>query len=270
MVNFMKLKKKYKLLPQIEPSAAQEAEYQGILRKIIQSMQAETEESLKPKFKRAEIFDEDKPVGNLDDLQEKLDKIKRKYTKRFANIAKEYSKTFVEKVSQDVFRKLKLQLVKNTEVRSIRYTLNRKMRALLTSIANQNVSLIKSIPQRHFARIENSVMGSIRNGHGVGKLYEEIHKNFKTTKNQAYLIAYDQTKKAYENITRMRKIDLGLNTAVWRHSAVSKIPRQSHLKADGKVFDIRKGLLIDGKYTHPKEEINCNCYEQTVISGVEL
>ncbi|MEG3387194.1 hypothetical protein V5H41_25765, partial [Salmonella enterica] len=41
------------------------------------------------------------------------------------------------------------------------------------------------------------------------------------------------------------------------------------LKANGKRFDLRKGMFLDGKWVLPGEEINCKCGWEAVIPGLE-
>ncbi|EIS9018273.1 phage head morphogenesis protein, partial [Salmonella enterica subsp. enterica serovar Montevideo] len=55
----------------------------------------------------------------------------------------------------------------------------------------------------------------------------------------------------------------------WRHSRAGKTWRPSHVKANGKRFDLRKGMFLDGKWVLPGEEINCKCGWEAVIPGLE-
>ncbi|ELR7719775.1 phage head morphogenesis protein, partial [Salmonella enterica] len=43
----------------------------------------------------------------------------------------------------------------------------------------------------------------------------------------------------------------------------------SHVKANGKRFDLRKGMFLDGKWVLPGEENNCKCGWEAVIPGLE-
>ena len=64
---------------------------------------------------------------------------------------------------------------------------------------------------------------------------------------------------------RARRKELGIKRAIWRHSSAAKEPRQSHVKANGKMFDVDKGMLIDGEYILPGMKINCGCTSRAVI-----
>jgi uncharacterized protein with gpF-like domain len=60
---------------------------------------------------------------------------------------------------------------------------------------------------------------------------------------------------------------LGITQAIWQHSHAGKKPRPSHVKADGKTFDIEKGMYLDGKWVQPAEEYNCRCTSRAIIEG---
>ncbi|MFO5701646.1 phage head morphogenesis protein, partial [Klebsiella pneumoniae] len=42
----------------------------------------------------------------------------------------------------------------------------------------------------------------------------------------------------------------------------------STVKAAGKVFELSKGMYLDGKWVMPGEEINCRCTWSPVIPGL--
>lgn len=251
-----------KLLPPINPSVSLIADYQKKLKEILDDMQNSVEYYLKSKIENAKesIFD----ANPVDDLQSKINEIKRRYTKRYKNFANLYAKALVKKVEIDTSKRLERQLKAN-EVMGVDFKMTSSMINTMKTSVKWNVSLIKTIPDKYFSRVESTIMESLNKGRDMAGLYTKLKDDYDLTKRQSYLIASDQTKKATYAITRTRKLELGLYKSIWRHSKVSKVPRPPHLKADGKPFDIRKGLKIDGEYIFPKQKIGCNCYEQTVI-----
>ena len=66
-------------------------------------------------------------------------------------------------------------------------------------------------------------------------------------------------------ISRARMQDAGVRLGIWRHTSVSRHPRKSHKAADGLVFDLSEGMLLDGKLIFPGEEVNCGCRFAPVI-----
>lgn len=251
-----------KLLPPINPSVSLIAEYQRQMRLLLDDMSNSVEYFIKSKFETAKeaIFD----ANPVDDLQSKINEIKRRYTKRYKKFANLYSKALVKKIEIDTSNRLKRQLKAN-EVMGVDFRMTTSMLNTMKTSVKWNVALIKTVPDKYFSRIESTIMESLNKGRDMAGLYENLKKDYDLTKRQAYLIASDQTKKATYAIMRTRKTELGLTKCIWRHSKVSKVPRPSHKAKDGKMFDLRKGMKIDGEYIFPKEKIGCNCYEQTVI-----
>ena len=138
--------------------------------------------------------------------------------------------------------------------------MTRNVNNVLQSVIGENVALIKSIPEKYFTELEGLVMRSVRTGRDIATLTDELEKLYlKDLRDRALLIARDQNNKASAAISRARMQDAGVEMVIWRHSSRAKHPRPSHLEADGKIFPLSEGLLIDGDYIFPGEEINCGC-----------
>ena len=136
----------------------------------------------------------------------------------------------------------------------------------------ENVSLIKSIPAKYHDQITFLVTEAVGQSRGRKWLEDEIIQLGHSTKDRAKLIAKDQLNKVTEIINVSRQKGLGITHNKWHHSSRPKQPRQSHIKADGKIYPLDKGCLIDGEYLFPAQAINCYCYSSPVIifdDGVE-
>lgn len=131
----------------------------------------------------------------------------------------------------------------------------------------ENVNLIKSIASQHLTQVQGMVMRSVQTGRDLGALRKEIEGQFGVTRRRASLIAKDQNNKATAVITRARQTELGITQALWMHSSAGKHPRPSHVAADGKTYDVTKGMYLDGVWTFPGREINCRCVSRSVIPG---
>ena len=246
------------------PSLTLKVDYEKALKELLSDMYFDSRELLAKQIIKAlnERNEYTADASPLDKLQQIINKLRAVYEKKYGALSQKFPSELTEKIETDVSRRLKNQLIKQI---SIKYRFNPAMEEVLRAAAKENVSLIKSIPERYFRRLEYDVMSTVRNGENKTALYEKLQNNYHTTRNRAYLIADDQINKITEQIERTRKIELGLNKAIWRHSGIPKVPRQSHKAADGKIYDIRKGCYIDREYIQPKEKINCNCFSQTVI-----
>lgn len=133
------------------------------------------------------------------------------------------------------------------------------------AIIAENVSLIKSIPEKYFTDIEGSVYRSLVRGGDRKGLADEIEKHFiqrdDKTRHRADIIAKDQIRKATSALTIVRQEAAGVTHGIWIHSAGQINPRHRHIKAHGKVFKLSEGYPCGdkGQYVKPGEEINCSC-----------
>jgi len=152
---------------------------------------------------------------------------------------------------------------------SVKFALTRAANDVLQATVAENVSLIKSIPAEYFSQIEGMVFRSIAQGRDVGGLAEQLRETFGVTRRRASLIARTENGKATANITRVRQEGLGITQAQWLHSRGGKHPRKSHVEASGKIYEISKGMLIDGEYIRPGELINCRCVCRSIIPGLD-
>jgi SPP1 gp7 family putative phage head morphogenesis protein len=150
---------------------------------------------------------------------------------------------------------------------SVPFTMTESMQAVFDANKAEQVNLITNMSVNHLAQIETLVTQSVQTGRDLATLTEELKTRFNMTERRAKLIARDQNNKASQLITRQRQQDLGITQAIWMHSHAGKAPRQSHVKADGKPYDLDKGMFLDGKWTFPSVEINCRCFSRPVIAG---
>ena len=139
----------------------------------------------------------------------------------------------------------------------------------MQATVQENVSLIKSIQSEYASEVEGLVMRSVAAGRDLKTLTDELEERYDITRRRAKLIANDQNNKATVQMARARQLSMGVTKARWMHTGGGKTPRQSHVHANGKVFDLAKGLYIDGKWTFPGEEINCGCVTAPIIPGVD-
>lgn len=149
---------------------------------------------------------------------------------------------------------------------TVQFKMNPAYKDSFAATMAENVDLIKSIPAKYFQEIQGAVMRNYIAGRDFQTMVKAIKKIGGVTDKRAKLIARDQSNKATAALTRLRYVDAGIQKAIWMHSHAGKEPRISHVKADGKEFDIVKGCLIDGEYILPGEKINCRCSMRPVIT----
>lgn len=153
---------------------------------------------------------------------------------------------------------------------SVRFKLTDEARAAYQAVVAENVGLIKSIASQHLSDVEGIMMRAVQTGVDPGDLSAQLVARYGVTRRRAASIALDQNNKATAVIVRVRQDQLGLTQAKWKHSHAGVHPRPEHLAADGKIYEIKKGMYLEGKWTWPGHEIKCRCVSQSVIPGIDF
>lgn len=156
------------------------------------------------------------------------------------------------------------------------FTVNFKpTRASVTAyqaVAAEQVNLIKSIPAQYLKDVQSNVYTSVMSGGDLHTLSQDLQKNYDVTAKRAALIARDQNAKASATIERTRQLELGIVDAFWQHSHGGKVPRPTHLAADGRRYKIERGMWDPdahgkgkGAFVQPGELINCRCTNRPIL-----
>lgn len=201
-----------------------------------------------------------------DVMRKAMNKLVKRWKRRFDDMAQKLADRF----ANDAMKNADASLA--TAFKDAGFTVEFKMtsqmnNALQATIA-ENVGLIRSIPEKYFTEVEGLVMRSVARGRDLSYLTDELEKRYGITRRRAAFIARDQNNKATSVVQSARQQALGITQGIWKHSHAGKEPRPSHVKADGKVFELSKGMYLDGKWVMPGEEINCRCTWSPVIPGL--
>lgn len=257
-------------LPAVRPNAGIEAWYRRKLEDQIKEMQHSLVYWLTAEYRKAGLAgDAADGSGATTLLAEAFRKQSRRWQWSF------------DKYAQKLARKMAGRVLSNTDaglaasVRgegfAVKFTMTDEMRNVYLAVANENVGLIKSIASEHLTEVQGLVMRSVARGRDLGSLTKDLQARYGITKRRAALIARDQNNKATSALTAARQQSLGITEGVWMHSHAGKVPRPDHVAANGKRFDIKKGIYMPsaGKEVMPGEEINCRCTWRPVIPGFE-
>jgi len=143
----------------------------------------------------------------------------------------------------------------------------------------ENIRLLGDIDSKNFEDVYLAAVHSISNngGSNLHRFATELSDIDGMTKTQAIQIARTLSNKTASLISRERQLDLGIEYSVWRYAGApcmtnpsspceSDIERDTaHCKANGKRYEIRKGLTINGKQTWPGSEDGCKCTSRPVL-----
>lgn len=203
--------------------------------------------------------------GFSDGLRAALRRLFRYWFARLESIAPEMASNFLNRSMSHTDKAFQAAMREAGFTVRFRHT-QATQRAFDASLSG-NVGLIRSIGQQYLHRVEETVWRSVNSGYDVAQLSKELRKDFGVSERRAAFIARDQTNKAKAVIEKARRQELGITEAIWMHSHAGKEPRPSHVAANGKRFDVAKGMYLDGKWVQPGEEINCRCSSRAVIKG---
>ena len=250
----------------VHPNAGISAEYQKRLKRLISEMQSSIVYWLTARYKATGLAQDDAKTP-ANEMQDAMDELAAQWQRNFDTGAEKLGKWFAQKTKS--YADGSLQNILKESGFTVDFKMTAPMQDAYDAVIHENVGLIKSIASQHLQEVQGLVMRSVQQGAKLSELTKELMTRYGITKRRAVLIARDQNNKATAVITRVRQKEIGVTQAKWKHSHAGKHPRPSHVDADGDLYDIDKGMYLDGKWVWPGTEINCRCTSQAVISGFE-
>jgi hypothetical protein len=144
----------------------------------------------------------------------------------------------------------------------------------------RNIELLDDLGKRHIQPIYKVALRSVLAGGDRHLLFMALMKIEGMTQGRAAEIANFLHKKAREQIDRERMLSTGITHAIWlysnapcmkdpRNPVAADVQRDSaHCSANGKEYQISKGLFVDGKWTWPGVEEGCKCVTKALLPGL--
>lgn len=185
-----------------------------------------------------------------------------------------------DKLSLEMARKFAAKNFQHTELAmraalkgagfTVKFKASKASVAAYKGVVAENVNLIKSIPAQYLTGVQSAVWSSVNRGADMASLSKALRQNYGATVKRAALISRDQNHKAKAVIENARRQELGITQAIWQHSSAGKEPRPSHVKMNGKVFDLKQGMWDEDEqeWILPGQLINCRCTSRAIIPGV--
>lgn len=263
---------KTKTLQPVRSAPLIEADYRARLERLTAEMCRSTLYWVRAAYRRDEpelaslLAQDDSPALSLRRVVRRL---ARRWQRRFDELAPELATHFATAVKSRSDVALARNLRKGGM--SVRFKTTRAVNDVLQASIAENVSLIRSIPQRYFSEIEGMVMRSVQVGRDLKTLTEDLERQYHVTHRRAALIARDQNNKCTAVIQRTRQAELGITEAIWVHSHGGKTPRPTHVRAgrDQIRYNIAEGWLDPAlnRRIWPGTEINCRCIARPIVLG---
>lgn len=262
------IRKKPTTLPVLWPNAGIENSYRKALIKLLNQISDEVNQVLVTEFRKRAAQEKAQMAmdGIVDWVAHVVDYLASKWSDNLDRLAPEIAEAFVSKTVTNYESLLKTHMRKAGF--TVRFQITPYQREALQATIETNVGEIKSIASQYLERVQKQVWQCVTSGYDLSGLATELEKNYDISKRRAELIARDQGAKAHAVIECAKRQELGITKAIWLHSHRSKKPRQSHLQANGKVFEVSKGMYLDGEWVQPGMLINCRCGSKSIIDGI--
>jgi SPP1 gp7 family putative phage head morphogenesis protein len=251
----------------IRPSAALRVSYERKLHEALDRMASNVTHWMLSTYRRnPPLIARDAPGERIGS---RMSRLTRQWLKRFDGLAEEMAEYFAQAASDRTDDALRGMLAKAGF--SVRFEMSEAQREVVDAIVAENVALIKSIPQQYLTAVQGSVMRSVQAGRDLATLTEELQHAQHVARNRATAIALDQNNKATAYLERARQLELGIEEAIWLHSAGGKQPRPSHVAFSGKRYSVRDGVVLDPKEgtVWPGTAIKCRCVSKAIIPGFD-
>jgi SPP1 gp7 family putative phage head morphogenesis protein len=200
-------------------------------------------------------------------LAAELRRLTSQWEKTFDGLGSWLGKQLVQRVQKHADTQLENSL--RGKGFKVKFVQTREMQEAFAGTVQEQVGLIKSIPQQYMSEVQGLVMRSVSRGRDLAYLTKELTERFHITYRRAKFIARDQNNKATSVMQAARQMQLGITEGIWNHSHAGKHPRPSHVAANGKRFNLATGLEVEGEKIMPGEKPNCRCTWQPIIPGFE-
>lgn len=245
-----------------------EAKYRKALQRMIAEMHGSVEYWLTAAYRKdpprmAALVEQAQDAAPSAKIKKILDELARRWVAKFDEWAPKIADAYLQgmfKASDSAMR----QALKDAGW-TVEFKMTPAVRDAFEASLNENVGLIRSIPEKYLQQVEGSVMRSYSAGRDLASMVKELKQLYPAASHRAELIARDQSNKANAVVNRARQMELGIVSGKWMHSHAGKNPRPSHVAANGKEFKIAEGCLIDGEMILPGEKINCRCTWRPVL-----
>lgn len=256
----MVIERRRTILADFKPNAGVRAEYRAELDRLLRSVRNEVNEAVSLHWQKPQPVAMDNAT---DILARVIDRLMAKWISSLSELPQKIARKFVGKTSAGLDRNLSAALKKSGF--AVNLQLTDTTRQAMRAAVGMNVGLIKSIPGEYLGDVQKYVWEAVEGGFDLATLTDNLNHAYHIGRNRCKLIARDQSNKVHAAMEQARRQELGIKKAIWRHSAAAKEPRQSHVKANGKEFDVDKGMYLDGEWVLPGQAINCGCTSRAVL-----
>jgi SPP1 gp7 family putative phage head morphogenesis protein len=141
---------------------------------------------------------------------------------------------------------------------------DRRIAEALQLFEAENFALIKSIPQDALASLHGKIVQAVQSGRTLKDTTALVREQYGITERRAELIARDQIGKLNGQLTKIRQLDVGVESYTWR-GILDTRERPEHVRREGVVF----------RWDTPPEDgapgipIRCRCTAEPLLPSWE-
>lgn len=195
-----------------------------------------------------------------------IDKARQKLTSNAAPSTMEaLAQQFAEQTS--TFQRVQLNRQTKAVLGADVFAGDRKIQQRIAFFTQENVSLIKDIPDAIIGKVEKTVTRALADGKPHAELAKELDEQFGYGEKRAQLIARDQIGKLNGQIAASRQQDLGVKRFIWETVKDERV-RSSHADLDGETFSYDDLPIVDGERAFPGFPILCRCSATPVLDDL--
>jgi SPP1 gp7 family putative phage head morphogenesis protein len=259
-------------LKSIRPNAGIEAAYRSKLQALVDEMSRSFIYWTRATWKKnppLSSMAQDKQGSHtpIIDLRRTMERLGRHWQRKFDDLAPDLAKVFVNGATAHTDAAF-MAALKDAGF-AVKFSMTRAASEGYQAVLVENVGLIRSISAEYLHDVQGHVWQAVKSGYDLEMLTNTLQSRYGVTHKRAAFIARDQSSKAKAVIENVRRQELGIAQAIWQHSGAGREPRPSHVAANGKAFDLDKGMLLDGEWVLPGQAINCRCTSRAIIPGFE-
>lgn len=151
---------------------------------------------------------------------------------------------------------------------------SKALRAVLQQNVTENVKLIKTIPEKYFESVEQTIIRGVQSGVSTSKIAKQIRQKTGVAQTRAAFIARDQVGTVLGQMVQARATQLGLKKFMWLTSDDERV-RDFHRPKHKKVYTWEEGAPIDPRAKEgqdsafPGAAYGCRCIAVPVDSEIE-
>lgn len=248
----------------VKPQVALKREYQRSIDNIVKYIYATFKSVVVEGMDRQKVTKQ-LSLTKDESYNQRLNRLIKEFEKR---VRGKYSKDFIRRLCEKHVRRVYAWQNREFKKRVESFGLGlagedllKEYRSFMKLKLDDNVALVQGLVESEMNQLKNQVMRNMANGAPASELARGIRNHLNVSRNRAETIARTEVNTLTGQLNDRRALEIGLTKGIWRGVEDNR-ERKSHREAEGKEFDLRKGLKIDGKYTWPGREPNCRCWTE--------